>query len=68
MIKFIEDLKPLIGTEVTAVGTCGIAKDKQLTGILCYDDYEFYLDTQRWGKASINKNTIESARKEINKQ
>lgn len=58
-MKLTKDLFPLVGKEVTALGDCGIAKDRRIKGILLFEGNEFYLDTERWGIASINKNTIE---------
>ena len=38
MLKY-DTIKNLIGKKVTAIGNCGMGKDKEVSGILSKDDY-----------------------------
>lgn len=56
----LDEIKEMVGKEVTAVGTCGMAKDKLVSGVLqqSYDLFEPVVKDDKWGLASVNKNTL----------
>lgn len=57
------NLEKLVGQRVSAIGTCGVAKDKKITGRLRMDSfpYGYVIDDEnnRDIPCSFDKNTIE---------
>lgn len=61
-MKTLKELNSLVGTEVTAVGNCGQAKNRQVIGILGFDtDMQYWFVKDGHRIYSINENTVKSA-------
>lgn len=62
-MKFIsqQELEKMVGKVCTAMGTCGMTKDKKVTGIFMIEcgDGEPIIQEQSGRLCSINKNTLE---------
>lgn len=46
MLKY-DEINNLIGKEVTAIGNCGMGKDKEVSGILSKDNYTWIVNVTK---------------------